>query len=739
MTSIYRQMWCAGAAGALLLAQGQQMANAQEAASAEPSQGSQIQEVIVTAQRRSENLQSVPVTVSAFSADTLADNNVISALDVGKLDASTIVQSTDGNVLLFIRGVGTPLVTMGNEASIAVYLDGNYQTRLNPALLLLNNVERIEILKGPQGTLFGRNASGGLMNIITADPKPGDPTSAKASVGYGNFDTIYGAANLSTSVGENFAFNLSAVYNNQVNGWGTNIATGGEAWSGLQEAIRGKGTLLLGDETRIHFAAYFARMKTDQGQQLQVLGQTQGWPTGSGLTTPVPPLPFFDTRNDLSNEFVTEDTGFSASIEHDFSFATLIDTATFNRTEENRPLDVDTTNLDAYNADFQDYTKEITNELRLVSNHTTGYQWTAGLYYYHTEQSYDPLALDGFSLGIPAGAHVQILSDMTVSSYAAYAQGTYEIARATNLTLGVRYTEDRDDGSGSQRLAIPGSDPVILATSSGDATFAQWSWRVALDHHFSDDVMAYVSANRGFKSGTFNLVPFAHDPVQPEVLTAYEIGLKNDLWQKRLRLNASVFYYDYKDAQVNTVPAPGILDIQNAPKSEVYGLDLDAQIRPMDRLSLNAGISLLHATYTDFPDAAFYEPGPAPSYGLVGPTSQSANGNYLSRAPKVAFNLGAQYTMPLANEAALNFSTHYSHVGDFYWDADNRVVQKAYGLLDAQIAYMFPGNHLKLRLWGSNLTNANYYANEFESAGPQGSVGAPAAPRTYGVVLDWML
>jgi iron complex outermembrane receptor protein len=706
-----------------------------------PAASSEVRDIVVTAQRRGENLQSVPITVSAFNAQDLTSNNVTSALDIGKLDTSVVVQAVDGNVLPFIRGVGTPLVTMGNESSIAVYLDGNYQTRLNPAILLLNNVERIEIIKGPQGTLFGRNASGGLINIITPDPTPGHLTEAKVSLGYGNYDTLYGSAYLSASLGSNAAFSLAGAYNNQQGGWGHDITTGGKAWFGLEEALRGKFTLDLDDRTRIRLSAFYARMKTDEGQQLQVQGQTQGWPVGSGLTGPVPPLPFFDTRNDLSNAFVTTNAGASVSFEHDFSFATLIETAAYNHTAENRPLDVDTTGLPAYNADFRDYTKQVTNELRLVSAHSSIFQWTAGLYYYQADQAYDPLSIRGFSLGLPPGAQVEIHSKLAVRSYAAYAQGTYQVAPKTDLTLGVRYTEDHDHGSGFQGLSVGGGPLGIFPGTSLDAraAFKNISWRAALDYHFTDAVMGYVSANRGFKSGTFNLVPFGVNPVKPEVLTAYEIGLKSKFWDNRARFNASAFYYDYRNAQVNTVPAPGILDIQNAPRARVYGLDLDGEVVPAKGLTLRSGVSLLSAKYTDFPDAAFFEAGPAPGFGIVGPFSRSAKGNYLSRAPKLTYNVGGEYIVPLRNEGSLNFSVNYAYTGRFFWDADNRVSQKAYGLLDAQIAYIFPNRKLAIRLWGSNLSNAHYYANEFESAGPQGSVGTPAAPRTFGIKFDWTL
>lgn len=703
----------------------------------------QIEQVIVTAQRRDENLQSVPLTVNAYTSGTLQANNVISALDVGKLDTSVIVQAVDGNVLPFVRGVGTPLVTMGNESSIAVYLDGNYQTRLNPALLLLNNVDRIEILKGPQGTLFGRNASGGLINIVTADPEPGEDRQAKATIGYGNYNTLYGTGYFSDSIGSDFAFSLAGAYNNQQDGWGHNITTGGDSWFGEQEAVRGKATYQAGEHTRIRFSGFYARMHTDQGQQLQVQGQTQGYPLSSGLDGPVPELPFFDTRNDLSNAFVTEDAGASIGIEHDLPFATLIETASWNQTQENRPLDVDTTQFHDYNADFNDYASQFTNELRLVSNGESALQWTAGLYYYQTNQMYDPLALTGPGAGLPDdGTQFQIYSHLAVRSYAAYAQGTYEVAPKTDITLGVRYTEDEDSGYGFLAIQPPGSSPIILpgTYSAGDKTFSKWSWRAALDHHFTDDVMGYVSVNRGFKSGTFNLVPFDPKGVKPEVLTAYEAGVKTEFWDNRARLNGSAFYYDYKDAQVNTVPAPGILDIQNAPGSEVYGLDLDGELVPTDGLTLKAGVSLLSAKYTDFPDAAFYEPGgESNNFGLIGPFSRSANGNYLSRAPKVTFNIGGQYVMPLEGGSSLTFGANYAYTGDFYWDPDNRVKQKAYGLLDAQISYMFAGDKYAVRLWGSNLTDEHYYANEFESAGPQGSVGAPAAPRTFGVMIDWAL
>jgi iron complex outermembrane recepter protein len=744
MRGIYTKLWSGCAVGASFFGLCAIPAHAQQAQQQAQQQppggaaGSQVETVVVTAQRRSENLQSVPITVTALGAETLHANNVINALDIGKLDTSVVVQAVDGNVLPFVRGVGTPLVTMGNESSIAVYLDGNYQTRLNSALMLLNNVDRIEILKGPQGTLFGRNASGGLINIVTSNPEPGDDIQAKATLGYGNYNTLYGTGYFSDSIGSNFAFSLAGAYDNQQDGWGHNITTGGKAWFGEQEALRGKATYDIDEDTRIRFSGYYARMHTDEGQQLQVQGQTQGWPTGSGLTGPVPGLPFFDTRNDLSNAFVTEDTGSSASIEHDFSFGTLIETAAWNQTQENRPLDVDTTQLDGYDADFKDYSTEFTDELRVVSNDTSPFQWTAGLYYYQTNQAYDPLDLHGFSLGLPTDAHLQIFSRLAVRSYASYAQGTYKVAPKTELTFGARYTQDDDHGSGREQIVIPGSSPIVIATSAGEKSFAELSWRAALDYHFTDDVMGYVSVNRGFKSGTFNLVPFSN-AVKPEVLTAYELGIKSDFWDNRARLNGSAFYYDYRDAQVNTVPMPGVLDIQNAKASEVYGLDLDGELVPVEGLTLKGGISLLSAKYTDFLNAAFYKPGPAPNYGLIGPFQTSADGNYLSRAPKVTFNIGGQYVVPLHAESSLTFGVNYAYTGDFFWDPDNRVVQRAYGLLDAQVSYAFPGSKYAIRLWGSNLTNEHYYANEFESAGPQGSVGTPAMPRTYGVMVDWAL
>jgi iron complex outermembrane receptor protein len=700
-----------------------------------------VEQVVVTAERRSENQQSVPITVGAYNSQTLTAYNVNTAMDIGKLDTGVVVQAVDGNVLPFIRGVGTPLVTMGNESSIAVYVDGVYQTRLNPAMLLLNNVDRIEVLKGPQGTLFGRNASGGLINIITADPVPGDPDIGKATLGYGNYSTFYGSGYYSTSLSDSVAVSVAGAYNNQTDGWGHDITTGGRSWFGLEEAFRGKLTWDIDDRTRLHVAMDVAREKTDVGQQLQVEGQPQGWPTGSGFSGPLPPLPFFDTRNDLSNVFVTWDSGASASLEHDFSFATLIDTLATNRTREDRPLDVDTTGLDAYDADFRDHSTQVTNELRLVSNTDGPLQWTAGIYYYQTNQNYDPLALTGFSVGVPPGAHVQIRSRMTVRSFAEYAQGTYQVLPKTDLTLGLRYTEDNDHGSGIEDLSPGGGAALIPLTplTTGSKTFAKLTWRAALDYHFTDDIMGYVSVNRGFKSGTFNLVPFSSAPVEPEVLTAYEAGLKTEFWDGHARLNGSAFYYDYKNAQVNTVPMPGVLDIQNAPKSRVYGLDLDAEVVPVENLTLKAGIELLNAKYTDFPNAAFFQPGGPPDYGLVGPTSESAKGNYLSRAPKLTYNIGGQYVVPLEKQSSIAFGANYAYNSGFYWDADNRVKQGAYGLLDAQISYTFPSGKQAIRLWGSNLTDEHYYSNEFESGGPQGSVGAPAAPRTYGVMLDLSL
>ncbi len=277
----------------------------------------------------------------------------------------------------------------------------------------------------------------------------------------------------------------------------------------------------------------------------------------------MPPLPFFDTRNDLSNAFVTENAGASISIEHDLSFATLIETAAWNQTSEDRPLDVDTTGLDAYDAEFQDYASQFTNELRLVSNDTgSPLQWTAGLYYYQTNQAYDPLELHGFSLGLPPDARLQIFSRLAVRSYAAYARAPMRSRPRPTLpsacaiprtTTAARLYPDRFSGRS-------GRSSSLTTRATGPSRNGRGASRAGLPLQRRPDGLCLRQSR--LQSGTFNLVPFGAGGVRPEVLTAYEIGVKSEFWDNRAKLNGSVFYYDYQDAQVNTVPAPGISDIQ---------------------------------------------------------------------------------------------------------------------------------------------------------------------------------
>jgi len=682
---------------------------------------STIQEIVVTAQRRGENLQSVPLTVSAITADAAArlgitDTTSLTAAVPG-LDFSRQANAATP----FIRGVGATSSLIGNEASVATYIDGVYIAAPQAALFSLNNISQIEVLKGPQGTLFGRNATGGVLQVFTREPT--QETQIDAQAGYGNYRTSTASLYATTGVTQDLAADIALYGYNQAKGWGIDVSTGGDAFKEKDVSGRTKWLWTPGTTTKVTLSADFGVSRGEQGVGLSPLPGTVGL---DGVTSN---SGFYNTAVDPNDSYKTTQYGGSIKIEEDLGWSRLMSITAGRRSRSPFELDQDATPLPLIGANIQGRDRSFSQELQLLSTQDSKLQWITGLYYLNDVSGYQPLGLSGLALApLP---YSDIFSTQKLRSYSGFGQATLEVVDATHLTLGVRYTSDHRGIVGETVVPVgPGGAPVAILPSAQDATFSKPTWRLALDHQFTNELLGYVSYNRGFKSGVFDSLAYANPAVKPEVLDAYEVGFKSEFFGKRVRINAAAFDYKYQDIQIDQLKE-GVSTLLNAAKAKIYGADLDITYVPVSGLTIDSGMEFLHARYDSFPNAPFYTP--SPTGGDI-PSSFDATGNTAVRSPDFVGNITLGYRYPLA-QGTVDLSAGDYYNSGFFWNPDNRIRQTAYSLVNSSVTWTAPQGIWDARIWGKNLTSRRYYS--YETDQEFGDDASPAAPLTFGISFGY--
>ena len=721
-----------GIDGAAAQTAGAATATATPAEQNPPSAQPGLEEIVVTAQKRAQNLQDVPVAVSAFNAAGLVNRGIGNLIELTRVTPGLTVAQGTGVVLPFLRGIGSNASAAGNESSVAVYADGVYFTRLPLGFLSLNNIERVEVLKGPQGTLFGRNSSGGVINIITQDPA--FDFSGHGSVGYGNYETFKGNLYVTGGLTETVAMNLSVGGTYQGDGWGRNVLTGRK--SGFQNDFTVRSKLLFKPDelTKFLLTGYYAFSRVST-QGNSVPGFTRG--------TRLPPylvegtLPnFYDVSSSVEGRNETNGEGASLRAEHDFGFGTLVSTTAYTNEREKQPGDQDLTIRNDGTYLLNIGVKQFTQELQLGGK-LGGLNYVAGFFYYNALSKYDP---SDFTGELFAPFNVQLFSRQRAKSYAGYGQLTYDVTSQLRVTGGLRYTNEKLSGSGSTVLRQNGAQVAEIPVPADRTTINKLTYRGAIDYRFSQSVLSYVSYSRGYKSGGYNLIPFTAPAQRPEIVDALEAGVKTDLFDRRLRLNAAAFRYWIKDPQVQLIRAGSIV-LSNAESATVKGFEFDAEAAVTAELSLRGGFTYLDSTYKSYANAPSL---PAntntdPALGYIGGTapiiSINAAGNRTPIAPKAVFNVGGNYKVE-TGAGPLDLSVDYYHTSRVYFEPDNLLSQGAYGLLSAQLKFT-PMENLDVRVWARNLLDKQYISLGVSYSGPSGYPFLPGAPRTFGIAADF--
>jgi len=681
-------------------------------AAATGTNDSQLQEIVVTAQRRSESLQQVPIAISAITGSQLAQRGIGDSTSLAQSIPNLDV-SQNGTVLtLYMRGVGSNASDPNDESSVAFYVDGVYMASPLANMFDFNNIERVEVLKAPQGTLFGRNATGGVIQIVTRDPKstPG----GEASISYGDYNTLGATAYLTGGITSNLSADIAAVYHNIGDGYGTNTFLNIPIMRRKDLSVRSKWVWAPDATTTVKFTADYSLVRSD-GTPYQLAPGVIG---ADGVTTYPGPYRTVVNEPDVGN---SDNWGVSVRIDKDFGAARLVSISAYRHIVGQYNLDEDATPTPVVNSYIHQLARNFSQEFQLLSPSHSDLQWVLGAYYFNATYGYTPITIGGLAFGSPTAAE-SIFGYQTTRSASAYGQATYEILPATKLTAGLRYTDEQQGITSTVNF-----DGNVSAPTPQSQSVDKLTWRLALDHQFSRDILTYISYNRGMKSGGFNMINPSAPGYKPEILDAYELGLKSEFFDHLARFNIAGFYYSYQDIQVQNIQA-GSVNTVNAASARIYGFDADLSVIPVKHLTLSGSLGYTHGTYRNFENATFTPPSPldGPQYG------GNASGNMIVNTPHWTASGAIDYRLP-TDVGVWAVGASASYKGMTYVSADNRLAIPEHTVANATVSWTSLGDKYSVRLWVHNLTDAKYYASRTETS--VGDLQYLAPPRTYGATI----
>ena len=686
----------------------------------------QLEDIVVTAQKRSENLQSVPISVAAFSGATLTRLGVQNTLDVPNVVPGFVLTKSFNIALPYIRGVGQSSATTGIESNVALYIDGVYLSEPASGVFELNNIAQVEVLKGPQGTLFGRNSTGGVVHVITRDPS--FTPALDADVAYGNYNTFKGHLFATAPLSDTLAASIALAGMDRTEGYGYDVSLNKKIFTAKSFNVQGKLLWRPATGTAITLNVLHSY---GEGYVGSALGIYPGSLAENHQTRFISEYVIAGSLDPISS---SEHTLASLKIEQNLGGARIVNITAYrdyNEVSRFTQNAIPNGTVQATNAVFPSAAHSFSEEFQIQSPAGAKVQWIAGLFYLYDRASFDGrVAADTIPI-------FSVNSYQDTNSYSAFAQATVPITNSLRLTGGGRYTIDEKSVVGTRYngAGVATSTFASALGALGQPTAKTWkspTWRVSLDQDLGASSMVYASYNRGFKSGVYSLLSPTNPPANPETLDAYEIGIKNTFFDRRLRLNLSGFYYNYKNIQLRSlVPPSPVPIVYNAARSHIKGLDIDIEALPAKRLTVTAGFELLDAKYVSFPGAAC--PLPAAAGGNPTTISCDLSGNRMIRSPKFTGNLGFQYEFGVGNGGNVTFSANDHYNSGFFWEPDNRLVQPPYHEVSASIRYALPGHRWSIAIWGKNLAGENIYVN---AAAASSDTYAPGEPRTFGATLS---
>ncbi len=682
-----------------------------------------IEDIVVTAQKREESLQKTPISIVAFTGEDLAKNGINEITDLrSQVPSLQIVPHPNSGVTtrIFMRGVGNNDDQITQDPSVAVYVDGVYLARTQGLVTEVAELERIEVLRGPQGSLYGRNATGGAINFITRAPDL-DDLRIKQTFSVGNYNYFRSRTNINVPIGETLAVEAGYMYM-QRNGYVKNNGTGVKRF-GDNRRQAWRGALLWQPSDNFNLRYSYDRSEMED---------TPVYMTSVGLYPLRTKRPSEGSKyvNDLKrNDAVSQGHNLTATLD-------VSDSLTLKSITGYRKLNSWTNQnylagalgafalLENTNTVRQ---KQFSQEFQAIGEVGDRLKYVLGLYYFEEKA-------DGFDTSFQPTRNQRSRNTLHIENkaYAAYGQATYTPAfldERLHITGGLRWSKDKRAALLQQTVITPAAETVGPATPASKS-FTNLSPSLIVAFDVNPDVNLYAKWVRGYKTGGFNVRASSLERFsggfKPETLTSYEVGLKSMLFDRRLRFNVAGFISDYRDIQINTRSDPlnvGITDVLNAGKARIKGIELDVTAEPVDGLTFNVTYSYLSGKYIK----------------VIGADGVDRAGTMkFINMPHHTVSAKAEYQFPPMAIGQLSAGIDYYYQGLVQTStSDLRYKARGYGLLDARLSLSdIPIGVGKWRLsaFGRNLTDKEYYVAHF-------SVGAPAAfygqPRTYGLELSF--
>ncbi|WCP16010.1 Pesticin receptor (plasmid) [Sphingobium sp. AntQ-1] len=664
----------------------------------------------------------VPIAITAVTSNQLSGAGVAATQQLGQVVPGLRLDLSGGFSQPTLRGVGSSVAGAGLNASVATYVDGFYRPSQLSNNFDIADVESIQVLKGPQGTLFGKNATGGAILVTTLEPTFIPSLDVKLS--YGRFNEIRTSAVASTGITDTLAVGFS-VQHRRSDGFQYNLFTGRNADTADNWNARAK--LLFKPTYTLSFLLTYEHTSINDNSSA-TYSAYRGYslandPAVVEALLPGTPLPVvIPQERGIVNlnaplAFRVNADGITLRSRLELEGATVTSYTGYRDEKVLISQDYDATDLTLFHGVFPPEEKTFSQELNVASNGSSPLQYVAGLFYYNDKSRY-PSYLATFNGAAPL--NVFDATNYAVS-YAAFLDGTYNFNDKIYLTLGARYSIDKL----RDRFAAFPPAPYDGATR----TFRAFTPRAVLRYAIDQNTSIYASASRGNKSGVFNATGFSKDAVEPEQINAFEVGFK--MSRPGVRFETSAFMYNFKNLQVNRFTNTASI-LVNAAKARIYGGDFQLSVKVAEPLRIELGGAYTHARYQDFSDAPTYLGTGFPG-DPIRTASVDARNFQMTRAPDWTGNAAITYETDLGGGRFLATASYY-RTSHFYFDAGHQTEQKGYGLMAARVNWTTPDGHLTVGVYGENLTDTKYLAQVLQE--PQAILQQYGTPRTYGVALE---
>ena len=696
-----------------------------------------IEEVVVTAQKREQSLMDAAIDVTAFSGIQLREAGIDDVFGISKAIPGLTIQNTGANPQIFMRGVGTRITGTGLDSAVAVYVDDRFVTRQTGQVFDIYDVERVEVLKGPQGVLFGRNSTGGAIRIITAEVSDG--LEGELNFGYGTEEYLMASGFVNVPVTDNFGIRISA-QSRQRDAFKENIIPGADDFDDLDsQSVRLKARWDVSDRSTLKFS--YDRSKATDLSSSGAVSLDRGNPRGvalGGITTSerdkiassMGTDPFYGSPKIESDSFQLR---FETSLSDSLDLAAYLHYADFRSA---KPGDYDGTSfqdIEVESAFFD--ANDLGIGIELTSNSDGPLSWVVGA------NAFEGDAESDFDLRVgPAGGGSVRLSTgygfYDNTAYGVFGSFDYDLNERWTLTVGGRYTyEDKENSLAASEIAVATVSPV---PASDGESWNEFTPKVTLTYNLDNGII-YGTFASGFKSGGYNHPLRVGAVIEPETIDMIEVGYKADL-SDSVRLTSAFFAYSYDDLQVTKAASGGgTVTTENATDSDIMGLDVDLTWAATEKLTLRFNAEYLDTEYKDYDTA-----GRAPNTVLTGDPAAigygfvffNAKGQEMLRAPELAAYFSMQYDSPIdvgGREGSLSLNMNYAWKDDYLFDFEVDplvdVTQDAHGILNARATLTI--DRVSLSVWGRNLTDEVYFFDKVVAG--TNNRGNYGHPRTYGI------